>query len=46
VGSEAQVLYDPQNPKRNLLLNSWHGKGLHSKQEYDKKLSRPDEGGA
>lgn len=45
-GAEVQILYDPANPKRNLLVNAWHGKGLHSKREYDKKLARPDEGGA
>lgn len=46
IGGKAQVLYDPAKPARNLLLNSWHGKGLHSKREYDKKLACPDEGDA
>lgn len=40
----AKVLFDPANPKRNLLLNAWHGKGLQSGKEYYKKLTRPDEG--
>lgn len=42
----AKVLYDPANPKRNLLLNAWHGKGLQSGKEYYKKLTRPDDGNA
>lgn len=45
-GESAQVLYDPEKPQRNLLLNAWHGKGLHSRREYDKKLAHPDEGSA
>lgn len=43
-GQTVQLLYDPSRPKRSLLLNAWHGKGLLSKQEYYKKLTRPDEG--
>lgn len=43
-GQAVQLLYDPSRPQRSLLLNAWHGKGLLSKQEYYKKLTRPDEG--
>ncbi len=45
-GEKVNILYDPSNPSRNLLLNAWHGKGLQSKQEYYKKLARPDDGSA
>ncbi len=43
-GQSVQLLYDPSCPRRSLLLNAWHGKGLLSRQEYYKKLTRPDEG--